>query len=339
MNTTTTNHFRRQQTPTITATIVELQDGDVSADIPIIELSPRTEVLAEIFDVRSAEDELYTPQAVAEQIQTSARDVELGYDCNRNGMNESRAEWISAKLWKSTTQRSIGLKISADLTIRSIEAGGLISESPFQVGDILFSINSKQCSDLGSKASAIMLRESSGYITIVVHNEQGSPDLVESMVFKRMSHHHCGIGFKMNDRNEYVVVSSIASPGKFSDSLLSIGDKILRINGISHNNLSARTTAEIIRAAKGSVSILAKTSQQTGVVVAEVPSCQNLSPALPSSAIHSPSPTDGPTDPTDNYGSSVQSSNLTILAFCIIIGISAIAMVITMAASSAADGD
>ena len=255
------------------------QDENDVTGIPTIHLSSRAEVLSDIIAVDAAgeSDECHTAQTVAQQVSMSVRDayLEIG-NSTRNtiywDLSTARAEWISARLWKGTANVPTGLKITPDLKIGFIEAGSLISETPFQVGDTLFSINNKHCNEMGAEASAVLLRNSSGHVTVVVHNKDGFSDLVESMASKQLPSDSCGVVLKAtsSSASRRIVIARIKSSAMFANSLLNPDDEVIKINGISCEHLDVNEAANIIKGARSTVSILTKTSGQTGVVVAEV---------------------------------------------------------------------
>ena len=202
---------------------------------------------------------------------------------------ERRAEFISATIHKpptddkdTTTNRSqqshtLGMDLISDdkgeVFIASIAPGSLMANTPFQVGDRLLSVNSKRCYIMDAKDVVQFMATLEGNVTIVVHNEGGDPNLVESMITKPSLDHRCGLGLASTGR-QHLKISNIDADGLFFDTLLNVGDPVVSINGEMCEVCDAQDAGEIIARAGIFITIKARTLLETGVVVAAF-SCNN----------------------------------------------------------------
>jgi PDZ domain len=198
-----------------------------------------------------------------------------------------RAELLSATVIKNSPTDHVGLNLLRDEVVvysinRDIVAtddddddqynatgGSLLRHCPFQPGDVILSINNKRTQNMDSQEAARMLREATGFITIVCRNPDGDPCMIETMITKANKNQRSGMGLKSSG-NRDLRVSSINENGLFAQSLLNIGDRVLSINEFDVTELDARVACDIIREAPDRVTLVARTAHTTGVVVAEV---------------------------------------------------------------------
>ena len=258
-----------------------ITDEESQDDIPTIELplaassvgSPSDPI--EVTLVR--QEELIVGETaatvVAELVTDSIRDldVEGGYSTRvLVSATGNRAEFVSATFMKASAAVSLGICLHGnDATISSITAGSLASISPVRVGDKIFSINNKQCSKMDSASIGKYLQSLAGRVHIVAHNKGGSPNLVESMVTKSSTQLRTGLVLTTAG-NRGLVVSRLHPDKVFVDSLLNIGDEVISINGINCEHLSARAASNIIKETQNITTVVARTLNNTGVVLAEV---------------------------------------------------------------------
>lgn len=205
--------------------------------------------------------------------------------CNRAGSGtllgsaigtHARAELLSATVIKNSPTEQIGINLLRDETVvysisrgEEDEGSSLLRNCPFQAGDRLLSVNNKRTQHMDSSEVARMLREASGFITIVVHNPGGDPCLHETMITKANRNQRSGMGLKSTGARD-LRVSSINENGLFAQSLLNVGDRILSINEVDVTEVDARVACDIIKNAPDRVTVVARTAHTTGVVVAEV---------------------------------------------------------------------
>jgi PDZ domain len=200
-----------------------------------------------------------------------------------------RAELLSATFIKNSPTEHVGLNLLRDeVVIHSINRDiiatddddddeenatgeSLLKHCPFQPGDKILSINNKRTENMDSQEAARMLREATGFITIVCRNPDGDPCLIETMITKANKNQRSGMGLKSSG-NRDLRVSSINENGLFAQSLLNVGDRILSINEFDVTELDARVACDVIRESPDRVTLVARTAHTTGVVVAEVSS-------------------------------------------------------------------
>jgi len=183
-----------------------------------------------------------------------------------------RPELISATVIKSSVTEPVGLNLMRDETLVysiSDEDGSLLKDSPFRPGDRVLSINGRRTESMDSAEAAVLLREATGFVHIVVHNAGGDPTLVETMITKANKNQRSGMGLKSTGDRD-LRVSSINENGLFAQSLLNVGDRILSINDVDVTEVDARVACDIIKNSPDHVTVVARTRHTAGVVVAEV---------------------------------------------------------------------
>lgn len=187
-----------------------------------------------------------------------------------------RAELLSATVIKNSPTEQIGINLMRDDTVvysinrgEEDEGSCLLRHCPFQAGDRVLSINNKRTNHMDSAEAARILREASGFVTIVCHNHGGDPCLIETMITKANKNQRSGMGLKSTGSRD-LRVSSINENGLFAQSLLNVGDRILTINEVDVTEVDARVACDIIKNSPDRVTVLARQSHSTAVVVAEV---------------------------------------------------------------------
>ena len=189
---------------------------------------------------------------------------------------QRRAEFISATLLKPSAKVELGLTFQVDaesgngFVISEIHPDGLIraSGAPFQVGDKVISVNNCSCDRMDHLKAATLLRTAPVEITLVVQNKGGDPHKVETMITKPNPHHQAGIGFSCPESQDQVNVSCLLVDGLFAQSLLTIGDEVICINGIPCRQLNSEAAADIVRSAPVYVTVVAKKFLGNGMVIA-----------------------------------------------------------------------
>ena len=184
---------------------------------------------------------------------------------------EQRPDLLSATVYKQTQHSPVGIVLmdnaNVGVTVKRIDPGGLFSNSSFQVCDRIMSVNSESCDGMDSKSVADLIRNAKHIVTVVVQAPNGRADRISSMVMKEAPDARVGIGFKKSGGK--LVISSISENGVFAHSLLNISDVCLSINGIPcTSETDAETAVELVHTSPSFVTITAKTSHATGVVVA-----------------------------------------------------------------------
>ena len=187
--------------------------------------------------------------------------------CRKRG----RAAYISATVIKESTDAKLGMgiqKVNGSLLVSSLRAGCLLSNSPFQVGDKIISINNHLCAKMSVSAAAKLLKEVTGPLTVIVENPNGDPKLVECMVMKTAQDSKVGLGVALATARQ-LLVSSIHPKGIFAESLLNRRDRIVSINNTVIDYLvDATDAASIITAAEHTVTVVAERRADSAAVVA-----------------------------------------------------------------------
>uniref|UniRef100_A0A7S3L2C7 PDZ domain-containing protein n=1 Tax=Amphora coffeiformis TaxID=265554 RepID=A0A7S3L2C7_9STRA len=184
---------------------------------------------------------------------------------------ENRAEFLSATLHKPNPESKLGITIApdilGDIRITGLSESGSVQHSPLRVGDKLLSINGKNCSDMDNGVAGELLRSVAGTITIIVHNEGGSPHKVETMVEKAIPTANVGIGVHQTNVGT-LNVSKVAASGLFAHSLVNVGDRVIAVNHVDCRRMDTGTVIRMIRNAPKYVTLLTETQGTAGVVLA-----------------------------------------------------------------------
>ena len=250
--------------------------------LPTVRLSRTNEVIESdgIIGIVS-EEELpsYTPSVMAEYIVGSVKDVDVegGRSTRAFHPSHKRAEFISATFYKDTVVSPIGVVLqhsptTKQVTLHSINPGTPAERSPLKPGDIFLSVNSKNCSDLNGNEVGTLIRMAVGKLTIIAHNEDGDSSLVESMVAKPSRARDKKWGISLKTTNNKILVAKITSHGLLYDSLVNVGDELVLINETPCIQMSAKDAASMIQHSHNQVTLLTKTTRETGVVLAEISS-------------------------------------------------------------------
>ena len=159
---------------------------------------------------------------------------------------QARPEFMDSILWKDTADVKVGVSFAMDddghaLRISSLDPCGLLSDSPFCVGDKLLRINNQSCQYMTEEQAAALVREATGTLSLVVHNESGDSSLVTSMVQKPTAESSPGISLESSDSDKMLCISGFYAYGLFGQSLLNVGDRVLSINNMECANLDVET--------------------------------------------------------------------------------------------------
>lgn len=189
-----------------------------------------------------------------------------------NSAGAHRAALISATIVKDSETDDVGITVKPDeMVIHSVDFDDnpIVRNCPFRPGDTVLSINGRRTENMEPAEATQLLRESTGFVTIVVHNSGGHPCLIETLITKQYKHQRSGMGLKSTGERD-LRVSSVNENGLFAHSLLNVGDRILTINDVDVTEVDARVACDIIRNSEEYVRVVARTRHTTGVVVAEV---------------------------------------------------------------------
>lgn len=187
-----------------------------------------------------------------------------------HGVGRRQPAIISVTVLKSTKRSDdIGLcfeKAEDVIRISRIDPEGLFSDAPLAVGDRILSINNLACEQKDVAYIWRVIRRATRTVTLVVHHPDGDPYLISSTVSKPSPESKVGIGVQIYDGA--LRISSIDSCGLFADGILDVGDKVVSIGGISCTCMDSAASIDLIRQEERSITIVAWTKEEAGVVVA-----------------------------------------------------------------------
>ena len=174
--------------------------------------------------------------------------------------------------------KSIGLdwQVMEDaLIVTSIDRLGPLAESPIQIGDRVLSINHVDCTDCQSilDVEGLLRYIESGTIMLVLQTQNGDPTVVASMITKPTPSSMVGIVVRQRRRDglRRTVVSKIVPQGLLHNSLITVGDRLLAINGndCSGGTLSVHDAVDHIKRSRDVVTIVtSKTQGDAAAVIA-----------------------------------------------------------------------
>lgn len=217
---------------------------------------------------------LEVPMAAVEIVETDPVESPLPCAAPAPTRQRKRAALLSATVVRNSPQEKLGLGLAmtsssrgGKLIISSIKPSGLLSKSPFRIGDRLVSINNISCERMRKSEAATFLRNVTGTLTVVVQNESGDSQLVESMIWKPEPDSKTGLAVVSNGYSQ-ARVSNIRPNGLFERSLLSRKDLILSVNHIPCHVLDSKEVADIVMRSQDSVTVVAERKYESAVVVA-----------------------------------------------------------------------
>jgi len=184
-----------------------------------------------------------------------------------------RAKYICATVYKPTAKTKLGISFqlmeyTGNLKITSLS--GLLRDSPFCVGDILFSINRKKVKGMNQEKVARHLQILKGEITLVAHNRHGDEKLVEAMVTKpprpfpnsNTEHKDQPAVILRKDSKGRTIVYNV-NANSFKALSFKVGE-MMSINGVPCDNLDLQTASDVIGKAQTHVTIVAKKRKSSG---------------------------------------------------------------------------
>lgn len=263
--------------PTAEAELVVAADLSNDPYIPVVSLSNAPEATATPFIEDSAgvggiPVVTVTAQHILEpEINVESSGTLTNAVATPTSAPTSRAEFLSATVFKKTASASLGISLVAGndgaIYISKLQPDNPLANSPLRVGDKLLSVNNQSCADLNHHMAASLLRKVEGTVTVLVQNVGGDANLVETMIEKPKQDATVGISVARGIRGT-LVVTKVAADGLFAHSLVNTGDKVISINNVSCNQLNPRGAVDVIGKAPRYVTFLTRTLSETGVVVA-----------------------------------------------------------------------
>lgn len=182
---------------------------------------------------------------------------------------ERRPSIMSVTVLKSSPRDNVGVTIEESedgLRIGAIDPDSPFHDTPLEEGDLILSVNHSSCELKNDTHVSRQLRRAKAFVTIVVHRPQDDAYLMSTTVMKPESTSKVGIGIQIYDGA--LRVSSIDPEGLFSNSILSVGDKVVSICGISCACMDSSSAIRLIRQEEKMVTIVSWTKEEAGVVVA-----------------------------------------------------------------------
>jgi predicted metalloprotease with PDZ domain len=178
---------------------------------------------------------------------------QVNHNLNTTTAHAGRAEFISAMAWKPTAETRLGIRFQSiedgSFVIMDVDSDGLFGNSALQVGDRVLTINDIVCAGNGYQAALSQARNATGPIAILAQHDRGSLGMVTATISKASASTRIGIGFKNIDGK--LCVSFCETP------VLTVGDRIVSINGVNCSLMSHGDAIELIRRAPNVVTIVA----------------------------------------------------------------------------------
>jgi len=204
-----------------------------------------------------------------------ARESDEQFYVNNPPIPPDRGEFISIHLLKPTKHVDLGISFGDDSSgqgfcVAEIAPKGLIATSmaPLQAGDKVMSVNHRSCDCMTRQKALKLLTDAKKQICMVLQHRGGDPRIVEVMATKPNPGNQSGIGLSRPEMLDQLNVSCIIEDGLFGQSLLSLGDTVLSINGIPCGRLDPEAAADIIRSTPRYITIVAQKFAGNGMVVA-----------------------------------------------------------------------
>lgn len=176
-----------------------------------------------------------------------------------------RPELISVSFCKPTPDFPVGVTILGKrkkLYICKIPDSSLLIEAPISVDDELLGINGVDCRGKTPIEAARIIREAVDCVTLVVRNPEAEIDDV-SWIHIIKPHPNALVGISLEGSNGEVRVQDLDDNGLACFSLLSLGDRILRINDADCDDkfMCYQQANVLIETSEGSVQIVTAKKQ------------------------------------------------------------------------------
>lgn len=147
----------------------------------------------------------FLPAAAPKKPAAAAAAIDPTKTMSADEMASFRASRISVTLQKESRDSKWGFGMKqqkqkngtdSEMVEIAVMAGmGLLEHAPFQVGDILVSVNNQKCTDAEATIQELVKMDGGTTITLLVETPQGNPNLVQAMVRKSSPDVNLGIGF------------------------------------------------------------------------------------------------------------------------------------------------
>jgi hypothetical protein len=163
-----------------------------------------------------------------------------------------RASTISVTVVKETLDSKWGFGIALEdenkVVIKKMTGDGLLEKAPFQMGDVLKTVNNQKCTNDEVTIQLLVKYEGGVPITLLVESPIGNPRVVQAMVRKPSPDSKIGIGFYNTESENQTLlqINHLAPNGLLAHSALSQGDLVLAINSTMCSQMKAEDAAALI---------------------------------------------------------------------------------------------
>jgi hypothetical protein len=172
-----------------------------------------------------------------------------------------RASLISVRVFKMTRGVRLGIifqKVHGTLQIAKLPTR-LLADSSLQVGDEVVSLNGIHCASWSSTQAADLLKETMGFVSIIVEDPNGDPNEKEAIVFKDHPQDRLGISFQ-NDADGKLRIETIRRNGLLGfDCPLNTDDYVISINSIPCSEMNSNLARSMVVESPGKVTIVTTT--------------------------------------------------------------------------------
>ena len=191
--------------------------------------------------------------------------------------SRQRPSLISVRCYKATRDSKLGITFkkstnNGSLQINYIVPNGSLADSPLKSGDLVIAIdNNRHCSRWTISQALEYLMDTVGYITILVSNPSGNPNIHEAVVYKSSPEDKVGVFFRqdeygklrINRLNPYGLIGEVCA--------ITEGDYVESINNTpSQKIIDVETALTMVRSATSMVSIVGKQLDSTEISIRHI---------------------------------------------------------------------
>ena len=183
--------------------------------------------------------------------------------------------FIYVKCHKPTPDTLLGIEFAENggfaLKIDKINSNGILWNSPLREGFDVMAIDGKVCTSWTKTEATNYLLSRYTDITIVARNFSGTPSYVIAQAPKPSPRAKAGLTFRTySNRPNTLSIGNVSPTGIFAGSILNEKDDVLSINGVPCRSLSASDACALVEHATDTVTVVARTNSNTGVVLAKL---------------------------------------------------------------------
>lgn len=169
---------------------------------------------------------------------------------------ECQSDMYSYTVAKENVHAPVGITMQqahGKIYVHSIAETSPFRGSRLQVGDQVYSINDIPCDNMTAQSAADIIKAAQESVTIVAKERQS--DIFTLTVKKETQ--ATPMGLVVRRVNGQIFVHKITDTSPFRNTRLKVGHKVLSINDVPCNEMTANTAAAIMKAAQGTVSLTA----------------------------------------------------------------------------------